>query len=80
MSTEKTAKKRILEGVVVSIKMDKTIVVKVDRVRTHSKYKKQYTVSKRYLVHDEANKHKVGEVIKFVQCRPLSKQKRWRVI
>lgn len=71
---------RKFKGVVVSDKMDKTIVVRVDRVRTHSKYKKQYTVSTRYKVHDETNKHKENDIVEFAECRPYSKDKRWRVI
>jgi small subunit ribosomal protein S17 len=81
MTTQQPAKQmRTLRGVVVSDKMAKTIVVRVDHVRRHAKYEKQYTVSKKYKVHDEANKHKVGDVVNFVECRPLSKDKRWRVI
>jgi len=72
--------KKIFNGVVVSDKMDKTIVVRVDRVKVHPKYKKRYTVSKKYKVHDEKNKFKDGDKVMFVECRPLSKDKRWRVL
>ncbi len=72
--------KKQFRGVVVSDKMDKTIVVKVDRVKTHPKYGKRYRVSKKFKVHDEKNEHKIGEVVNFVECRPLSKDKRWRVV
>ena len=72
--------KRKFEGVVVSDKMDKTIMVRVDRVRKHSKYKKRYTVSKKYKVHDEKNQFGEGDLVKFQECRPLSKGKRWRVL
>ena len=68
------------KGVVVSDKMDKTIVVRVDRVRTNKKYGKKYTVSTRYKVHDEKNAHKENEIVEFIACRPYSKDKRWRVI
>ena len=68
------------KGLVVSSGMDKTVVVKVDRVRAHPKYKKRYTVSKRYKVHDEKNRFKAGDPVEFTQCRPLSKDKRRRVI
>lgn len=68
------------DGVVVSDKQDKTIVVKVDSVKIHPKYKKRYTSSKRYKVHDEENKYKLDDKVSFVECRPLSKDKRWRVI
>ena len=76
----KTIIKKRFSGVVIGDAMDKTIVVKVDSVRIHSKYKKRYTVSKKYKVHDEKNQFKVDETVTFVECRPLSKDKRWRVI
>ena len=80
MTTDNKTKKRELVGTVVSDKMQKTIVVKVDRVKTHPKYGKQYIMSKRYKVHDEKNEYKVGDKISFVECRPYSKDKCWRVI
>lgn len=76
---EKTTEKKF-KGVVVSNKMDKTIVVRVDRVRTNKKYGKKYTVSKRYKVHDEKNVHNENEIVEFIACRPYSKDKRWRVV
>jgi len=72
--------KRTFEGVVVSDKMDKTIVVRVDRTKVHPKYKKRYTTSTRFHVHDEKNEHKVGDKVSFEETRPLSRMKRWRVI
>ena len=72
--------KKIFTGVVVGDKMDKTIVAKIDRVKIHPKYKKRYTVSRKYKVHDEKNKFKVGDKISFIECRPLSKDKRWRAL
>ncbi|OIO07417.1 30S ribosomal protein S17 [Candidatus Falkowbacteria bacterium CG_4_10_14_0_2_um_filter_41_15] len=77
-----TAKKLIrkkFSGVVVSDKSDKTIVVKVDRVKIHPKYHKRYKVSRKYKVHDEANEFHVGDKVNFIECRPLSRDKRWRV-
>jgi len=77
-----TAKKLIrkkFSGVVVSDKSDKTVVVKVDRVKIHPKYHKRYKVSRKYKVHDEANECHVGDKVNFVECRPLSRDKRWRV-
>ncbi|OGY79626.1 MAG: 30S ribosomal protein S17 [Candidatus Kerfeldbacteria bacterium RIFCSPHIGHO2_02_FULL_42_14] len=71
---------RKFKGRVVSDVMDKTIVVRVDRKRWHPLYKKQYTVTKRYKVHDPKNTHHVGESVTFVECRPLSREKRWRVV
>lgn len=67
-------------GVVTSDKMDKTITVKVDRVVLHSKYRKRYTVSRKYKVHDEKESFSIGDVVTFVECRPLSKDKKWRVL
>jgi len=79
--TEKKEKiNRQHKGVVVSDKMDKTIIVRVDRVKVHPRYKKRYTVSKRFKVHDEKNEYKTGDKVIFRECRPLSKDKRWRVI
>lgn len=72
--------KRKLTGEVVSDKMAKTIVVKVESVKVHPKYQKRYTVSKKYKVHDETNQYKVGDKVVFVECRPLSRDKRWRVL
>ncbi len=80
MNNTNEKKSRTFEGVVVGDKMAKTIVVRVDRIVMHPKYKKRYRVSKRYKVHDETNTHKVGETVQFVECRPLSKEKRWRVV
>ncbi|HLC64440.1 MAG TPA: 30S ribosomal protein S17 [Patescibacteria group bacterium] len=78
---EKENKKilRKLEGAVVSDKMDKTVVVKVDRQVTNKKYQKKYTVSKKYKCHDARNEYKEGDQVVIVACRPLSKDKRWRV-
>ena len=71
---------RKFSGEVVSDKSDKTIVVKVETVKKHPKYHKRYVVSRRYKVHDEKNEFKVGDKVSFIECRPLSKDKRWRVI
>lgn len=81
MTTKKTenTKPREFVGTVVSDKMSKTIVVRVDRVKSHPKYRKQYAVSDRYKVHDEKNEYKVGDKVTFVETRPYSKDKRWRV-
>ncbi len=76
----KATMKRTLQGVVASDKMDKTVVVSVESVKFHPKYKKRYVQSKRYKVHDPKNQFKEGDKVVFVECRPLSKDKRWRVI
>lgn len=70
---------RILKGTVISDKMDKTVVVRVNRYKTHPKYKKRYRVSKKYYAHDPENKHKAGEEVMIYETRPLSKLKRWHV-
>lgn len=72
--------KRILEGVVVSDKMDKTVVVEVERRVQHPVYKKFIRQSKRYHAHDESNAVKTGETVRIIESRPLSKTKRWVVI
>lgn len=72
--------KRTLQGVVVSDKMDKTVVVKVDRLKWYKKYKKQYKVSKKYKAHNEKKEYKAGDKVVIQECRPLSKEKRWRII
>ena len=69
--------KRILQGVVVSDKMEKTVVVKVDRLVKHSVYSKYIKRSVKYKVHDEQNSSKVGDRVQIIECRPLSKDKRW---
>ena len=72
--------KRVLQGVVVSDKMDKTIVVQVERRVMHPIYKKFVRRTKKYAAHDEANAHKVGETVRIRECRPISKRKRWEVM
>jgi len=67
------------QGTVVNNKMDKTIVVKVNRTRMHHLYKKRYTVSKKYKVHDPKEEANIDDKVVFEECRPLSKDKRWRL-
>lgn len=67
-------------GEVVGVKEDKTIHVSVKTTKMHPKYRKQYVTTKKYAVHDEKNKVKVGDKVSFQECRPLSKTKRWRLI
>ncbi len=66
-------------GVVVSDAMDKTIVVKVDTIRAHPRYKKVIRRSTKFHAHDEANTAKVGDLVRIVETRPLSKTKNWRL-
>jgi len=72
--------KRILQGVVVSDKQDKTIVVKVERRVRHPLYQKFIKRSKRYSAHDAANVCKVGDVVRIRECAPISKNKSWEVV
>ncbi|NTW27576.1 MAG: 30S ribosomal protein S17 [Candidatus Moranbacteria bacterium] len=74
---KKVAKKK---GVVISDKMDKTIVVAVSSLKTHPKYHKKYRSTLNYKVHDEENKFKKGDNVEFSQCRPISKGKSHTVI
>lgn len=75
-----TSHKRTFSGVVTSDKMDKTIVVRVDSTKVHETYGKRYISSKKYKVHDEKNAAVVGQTVTFEECRPLSKDKRWRLV
>jgi small subunit ribosomal protein S17 len=66
-------------GVVISDAMDKTVVVRVDIVKPHPKYHKMLRRSIKLHAHDEANSSKVGDIVRLVETRPLSRTKRWRV-
>ncbi|MAF96463.1 MAG: 30S ribosomal protein S17 [Rhodospirillaceae bacterium] len=72
--------RRVMQGVVVSDKMDKTVTVKVERRVMHPLYKKFIRRSKKYSAHDENNACKVGDVISIRECKPISKNKRWEVL
>ena len=78
--TQKKRLKKILIGIVTSDKMDKTIVVRVDSKRAHYKYSKLVRRSIRVKAHDEKNSAKIGNRVKIIQTRPLSKDKRWRLV
>jgi len=71
---------RTLNGVVISNKMDKTAVVKVDRIKEHPVYKKRFRVSKKYKIHDPKNEAQIGDKVSFREVRPLSKDKRWLLV
>jgi small subunit ribosomal protein S17 len=80
-TTQPKAKpQRTFEGTVVSDKGQKTIIVTVERTLRHRLYGKQYTRTRRFHVHDEKEQYGMGDVVQFVQCRPISKLKRWRVV
>lgn len=77
---EEKKNKRRFEGVVVSHRMEKTAVVSVSRIKIHPKYGKRYRTSEKYKIHDEKNECKVNDKVVFEECRPISKEKRWRLI
>jgi small subunit ribosomal protein S17 len=74
------ASRKVRVGTVVTDKADKTIIVQVERRFAHPLYGKGVARTKRYHVHDEANEYKVGDTVRIVETRPLSKTKRWRVL
>lgn len=90
MATKKVTKKeeaaapapkgKVLSGIITSDKMDKTVVVKVDRYVKHEKYQKYYTISKKYKAHDEANAYKTGDKVEIMETRPISKDKTFIVV
>lgn len=77
---EKQVNSKTLQGVVVSDKMDKTVVVLVNRYVKNAKYQKYVKVSKKYKAHDENNTHKVGDHVSIIETRPLSKDKHFAVM
>jgi len=72
--------KKQLTGTVISNKMQKTVVVEIEQIKEHPKYRRRYKVHKKYKAHDEKEECKVGDKVIIEECRPLSKEKRWRVI
>jgi len=78
--TEERGQRRVKTGRVVSNKMDKTVTVRIESVMQHSLYKKTVKRSKKYKAHDENNQCNIGDLVKIIETRPLSKDKRWRVI
>ena len=76
----KRNERKVREGIVVSDKMDKTVVVLEETMRLHKIYKKRVKTSKRYKAHDEKNECGVGDRVRIMETRPLSKDKRWRVV
>ncbi|MGP1494058.1 MAG: 30S ribosomal protein S17 [Streptobacillus sp.] len=72
--------RKVREGIVVSDKMDKTVVVVENTMKLHKLYKKRVKTSKRYKAHDELNECHVGDKVRIMETRPLSKDKNWRVV
>ena len=79
MATTRSMRK-VREGVVISAKMDRTIVVEQKRRVPHPLYKRYITLTKKYYAHDEKNECGEGDVVRIMETRPLSKQKRWRLV
>jgi small subunit ribosomal protein S17 len=79
-SETQPGRKQERRGVVVSSAMDKTIVVRVDTVKAHSRYKKVVRRSRRFHAHDAENQANVGDVVRIVETRPMSKMKAWRLV
>jgi small subunit ribosomal protein S17 len=80
MAEQQAVKQRERQGVVVSDKMDKTIVVQVTSVKPHAKYTKVVRGTNRLKAHDEENEARVGDTVLVRECRPLSRDKTWRLI
>ena len=72
--------KRHLIGTIISTKMQKTVGVKVERIKEHSKYKRRYKVGKKYKAHVEQGDYQIGDKVIIEECRPISKDKKWRVV
>lgn len=79
MNEHSNKKPRVLKGVIVSTKMEKTAVVVVTRLKKHPTYKKYYKVSKKFKAHHEGG-HSVGDTVMIEETRPLSKDKRWKIL
>jgi small subunit ribosomal protein S17 len=77
MDQKKKINKKEFTGVVVSDKMEKTIVVRISTKKLHPLYKKYVTQSRKYKAHDEKNDAKAGDTVRIVECRPISKDKCW---
>jgi len=77
---EKQRNRKTLVGTVVSNKMEKTIVVRIERRKLHPLYKKYITRSKKIKAHDKGNLCRIGDLVKVIESRPLSKEKRWRLL
>ena len=72
--------KRTLTGIIVSDKMDKTAVVRVERIKEHPIYRRRYKLHKKYKAHNEGNQYKKGDTVVIQECNPISKDKTWEII
>ena len=80
MSENRTSLRKVRTGKVVSNKMDKSFTLLVERVMKHPRYEKTFRMSSKLMVHDENNEAGIGDVVRVMETRPLSKQKRWRLV
>ena len=71
--------KKQLTGAITSNKMQKTVVVRVERIKEHPKYRRRYKVHKKYKAHTEEGEYKIGDKVVIEECRPISKEKHWKV-
>ncbi|OGZ69912.1 MAG: 30S ribosomal protein S17 [Candidatus Staskawiczbacteria bacterium RIFCSPHIGHO2_12_FULL_38_11] len=72
--------KKKLQGIVVSDKMQKTVVVEIERIKEHPKYKRRYKIHKKYKAHDENRQYHIGDTVVIEETAPISKDKKWKVI
>lgn len=79
MAEQQRGRRKVREGVVTSDRMDKTVVVAVQRLVRHPLYRRVIRRTSRYAAHDEGNECRVGDRVRIIECRPLSRTKRWRV-
>ncbi len=79
-TTEERGRRKVRTGVVVSDKMDKTVLVRIDRQVRHSLYEKTVRRSSKLAAHDEENEAHVGDTVRVMETRPISKSKRWRIV
>lgn len=72
--------KKQLKGIIISDKMDKTVVVKVERIKEHPKYRRRFKTHKNYKAHSEKGEYKTGDKVIIEETRPISKDKKWKVV
>ncbi len=80
MAETRVKNRRVLKGAVVSSAMDKTVVVEVVSLKAHRVYKKRYRTTTKYFVHDKENQCNKGDIVTIAETRPVSKNKRWRIL
>ncbi|MFT7668610.1 MAG: small subunit ribosomal protein S17 [Planctomycetota bacterium] len=78
-NTTERGRRRVLQGVVVTDTMNKSISIRVERLVKHPRYKKYVRTHSKYVAHDEDEVAKIGDTVEIIECRPMSKTKRWRI-